>query len=87
MSILGPDFEQNYQQLKQQMKAQYRMTKIKANKPLTLQETADQIGITYQRLYYAINTNKVEARQLGWAKYFLPEDLPELKRHFNKEAE
>jgi hypothetical protein len=45
--------------------------------PLTIQEIADHLGTTYQRIHYAILATRVRpARRLGWTKLYDPTDLP-----------
>jgi hypothetical protein len=54
-------------------------------KPISIKQAAEKIGVSYGQLHYAINTKKVKARTLGRELYFLPEDLPALKKHFREE--
>ena len=54
------------------------------NEPITLRQAAEQLGTTYQRLWYAVATHKIEARRLGRETYFLEEDLPKIRQALNK---
>jgi hypothetical protein len=53
--------------------------------PLTLQQTAGLLGVSYSRLHYGINTKRIEARKLGRQLYFLGVDLGALREYFEKE--
>lgn len=48
--------------------------------PLTIQEIADRLGTTYQRIHYAIMATGVRpARRLGWTKLYDTKDLPTIR--------
>lgn len=54
------------------------------NEPITLRQAAEQLGTTYQQLWYAVATHKVETRRLGRERYFLQEDLPKIRQAMDK---
>ena len=56
------------------------------NRPISIKQAAEKSGVTYDQLYYAINTGKVNARRLGHELYFLPLDLPRLGDYFKEKG-
>jgi DNA-binding transcriptional MerR regulator len=48
--------------------------------PLTINEIAERLGTTYQRVHYAIMATGVRpARRLGWTKLYDAADLPTIR--------
>jgi len=55
--------------------------------PMTIKETAEALGVNEQRIYYLINTKKIEPKRLGNTWYFTPKDMPALKTLLKKKTQ
>lgn len=56
------------------------------NRPISIKQAAEKIGVSYDQLYYAINTGKINARRLGHELYFLFLDLPGLRAYLKEKG-
>ena len=58
--------------------------KTKTPEPITIKEAAERLGITCQHLYDSLRCQRIQSRRLGRERYFLPEDMAALKKHFEE---